>query len=190
MDTPVKASSPSSTRMNEDCVLQFLQTHHWLCFGRFWSGCKPQMDQGSLPEAALGGTGTGTEASLLLASSTPLGLGSKFVQMGEGPVRYLAPLYLFLSAGLEMVAVMQIPPCLMLLLCGGHGAHQTVPAVVYLDMQCRQLKCCYMNSLSLQKSTPTPMRVEARLKVEYQESNSTQVLGQQLAWQLEQQWEH
>lgn len=89
-----------------------------------------------------------------------------------------------------MVAVMQSPPCLMLLLCGGHGALQTELAVVYLDTQCTQLKRCYMNALSLQKSTLTPTRVEARLKAAYQEWNSTQGLGQPLAWQLVQQWEH
>lgn len=181
-------------------MFQFLQTHHWLCFERFWSGCKPsQMDQGSLPEAALEGTGTGTEASLLLASSTlysletsstPLSLGAKSEQMGEGPVMNLAPLYLLLSAGLEMVVVIQISPCLMLLLCGDHGAHQTVLAVVYLDTQCRLLKRCYMNTLSLQKSTLTPMRVEVQLKAAFQEWNSTQVLKQLLARQLEQQWGH
>lgn len=62
--------------------------------------------------------------------------------------------------------------------------------VVYIDKQRRQLKHGYMNTFSLQKSTLTPMQAEERLKGVYQEWNSTQVLGQPLAWQLEEQREH
>lgn len=88
--------------------------------GSFRNGCKPsRTDPGSLPEAALQGTGAGTEALLLLASSTPLRLGAKSVKRRKRPNQVAS--VLLLSASLQMGAMIQVAPCLAV-----HDLHAAV----------------------------------------------------------------
>lgn len=116
LNTPMEAHSPSSTRVNEDCELPFLQTRGWPCSGGLMSECKSsQPGLGSLPEAAREGTGAGKTEALLLWPLLHLQVCQP--KGGKATPDTWLPLYclvLFLSASLKIIDIVGIAPILAL----------------------------------------------------------------------------